>query len=75
MIEMNDTTFNCNYNTVALLALLGVVAITIVTISPLQLQQAQAGRCTSGGSIQCFTGTMLPPIEIRTVNAGKPQRS
>jgi hypothetical protein len=44
---MNDTTFVV-IAIVAALALLGVVAITIVTI-PLQLQQAEAKGCDNQG--------------------------
>jgi hypothetical protein len=45
-LEMNDTSIAV-IAIIAALALLGVVAVTIVTI-PLQLQQAEAAKSTTG---------------------------
>jgi hypothetical protein len=51
---MNDTTFVV-IAIVAALALLGVVAITLVTI-PLQLQQAEAAGCNNGRAVNASQG-------------------
>jgi hypothetical protein len=51
---MNDTTYVV-IAIVAALALLGVVAITIVTIPP-QLQQAEAKGCNNGRAFNASQG-------------------